>query len=226
MRKWFCLALLLPLSYFGGNAQETRTLQPFDHIRVNGRIEVRLIPSDREELILDVRGTDEDDVNIYHDGSELNISLTKSLYRNDIFVEVDLYYKKLREIEGIAGAVIRGTAPIQSESIRLNVRSGSFVELDLDAEALKATAAEGGELRVSGKVDKQETNATTGGVVHGFDLASARTYVRASTGGQLYVQAQEFLDARASIGGHIEYRGNPAQKNTRSNLAGSIEGGS
>lgn len=225
INRIFLSTLLVVFFAIALSAQETRSVQPFDHLRVSGRIEVRLLPSDREEVVLDVKGTEPDDVDIYNKGSVLYIRMTKTLYKSDIYVTVDIYYKNLREIEGLAGATIQGTAPIEAEKIRVNVRSGSIVDLEVAAQALDVTAAEGGEFRVSGTVTQQDVNANTGGVIHAFSLQSTTTYARAGTGGQLYVQAEETLDARASIGGHIEYRGDPKQKSTRSNLGGSIERG-
>ena len=131
-------------------------------------------------------------------------------------------YTTLRGLKANAGAVVYSDEPLNGDKIDIKVTSGARVDMDIQVNALEANITEGGMLELAGTVESQNVIVGTGGQYHGLDLDCARTYVRASTGGQATVVAKESLDASANTGGTVEYSGDPDERYTKSLLAGEI----
>ena len=216
-----CWLLASVAAAFG---QEVRVVQPFDELRLSGQIRVTLIAADREEVHIDnLRGIEEDDLDITHRGNELRIELFPLFHRKDVEADITVYYRNLTTVNALAGAQVSATAPLGGDKLSLKAGSGAQMEMDITAKVLDATAAEGGQLTLRGVVEQQEVTANTGGVVDGFDLKSGRTYARAGSGGQVQIYVEQYLDARASLGGQITYRGEPVERYTKSMMSGAID---
>lgn len=203
-------------------AQSDYKLQPFDAISVTGNIEVILQKGDAEKAVVEVFGIPEDELNIRVSGEELKLSILNSLFYKNEKIKVTVYYKNLRSIRGHAGAKISSTEVIETDKLIARATSGADVRLEIQVNALEGTANEGGILQLKGKTESQEAVANTGGQYRAFDLESQRTYARASTGGEVEVVALQSLDANANLGGEVEYKGNPDERNRRTVLGGGV----
>jgi hypothetical protein len=203
-------------------AQISYNLDEFDAVSAAGDVTVILEPGDELRAEVDADGIPEDKISVRVDRGVLKIRLIDAFFYKNANVEVVVTYQKLREVRGHAGAYVRGTAPIEADKFEAKATSGARVELEVLADMLKASTSEGAQLRLSGEVRTQNAAAITGGQYYGLDLECERTYVRAGTGGEAEVVANEMLDAAANTGGTIEYRGNPEEKETRVIIAGSV----
>jgi len=203
-------------------AQKTFELEPFDALTATGNFEVILEPGDTEGAILELRNAPEDEVHVKVVRGELRINFLNSLLYKDYQARVIVKYRKLRHIKGAAGARISSASPVQGDQLELRAGSGATLTLDLSVDALDATALEGGILQVKGTAESQRISAISGGAYEGFGLECARSYVRASLGGQARLVARKMLEASAHTGGSIEYKGDPQESNVKNLLTGDI----
>lgn len=203
---------------------EVRNLDSFDELVVSGKVRVMLVKGEAAKAEIDYYNLKADDININLKGRRLRITLNDGLIKNHQEVDVRLYYQELSSISVIAGAQLRSEEPIEAEDLRVRARSGAEVKLEIDTKVLEANAFEGGQLTLRGHTEKQDATANTGGRYEGHGVISQTTYVRVSTGGYASVHAKAMLDAVASLGGRIEYKGEPEKKYTKRNLAGEISG--
>lgn len=203
-------------------AQSDYKLDTFDEISITGNIEVILQKGDEEKAVVETFGIPEDELNIGVRGQVLKLSLLNSIFYKNEKVKVTVYYKTLRAVRAHAGADVEATAPLEGDLLELRATSGAEVLLEIKANKLEAAATEGGILQVRGEVETQKASASTGGQYRALELTCKNTYVRAGTGGEAEVVALESLDANASLGGSIEYKGNPEERNRRTVLGGDV----
>lgn len=203
-------------------AQKTYELEPFDAVTASGNFEVVLEPGDTERAVLELRNAPQDEVHIKVVRGELRINFLNSLLYKDYEAKVVVYYRKLRQIKGTAGARISSASTIQGDQLELRAASGATVTLDLDVDAIDASTLEGGMMQLKGKTESQRVSSASGGAYEGFGLESDRTYVRATLGGQARVIARKILEASAHTGGSVEYKGDPQESNVRNLLTGDI----
>ncbi|MFN7119614.1 MAG: head GIN domain-containing protein, partial [Saprospiraceae bacterium] len=219
-----CLTLLLLITCTSGAllAQSEYKLDAFDEISITGNIEVILEKSDVEKAIVETFGIPEDELNIGVRGQVLKLSLLNSIFYKHDKVKVKVYYKNLRAVRAHAGAELEATAALEGDALEIRTSSGADVLLDIKANKLEASATEGAILQLRGEVDNLKVSASTGGQLRALDLMAKNTYARAGTGGEVRVVALESLDANASLGGSIEYKGDPDERNRKTILGGDV----
>ena len=76
---------------------------------------------------------------------------------------------------------------------------------------------------LEGKVKSLEIEASSAGDIDAYRLESEKVYARTSSAGSAKVNVTKELEAHASSGGSIRYRGNPVKTNTDSSSGGSVK---
>lgn len=216
------LTLSVCLFFQSASAQKTYELEPFDALSVSGNIQVTLHQGSDERAVIEISGAAQKDITVKVMRGELRIHFLNSLLYKDFEVKIAVHYNVLRNVKAAAGARITATDALRGDKIELRAGSGAQIDLELAMNAVGATAAEGGVLRLSGTTGAQTTSAASGGRVEAFDLNSDRTYARAVTGGQAFVTALRAFEATAHTGGTIEYKGDPEESNVRNIITGDI----
>mgnify|MGYP006286564173 CR=1 FL=1 len=218
------LIFIAALAFGAGlSAQSVQSLDAFDEVNVTGNIEVLLAVGDAEAASLETENIPEDEVTIKVSQGVLKIRVFDSVFYKDEQIKVFVTYRTLRAVRGNAGAIIRNRSIIEGEELLVRAGSGARVELRVAVDALDAGASEGGRLLLEGETERQEITASTGGIYDGLELACRRAYIKANTGGQADVTAEEVLDATANTGGRIRYRGEPEETRFKSVLSGTVE---
>ncbi len=222
-RIFFAIAsFLLSLASQQLMAQAEYKLDFFDELTVTGNIEVKLVKGDEHKALIETYGIPEDEVNIYVKGQTLKLSLINSIFYKNEKVRITVTYKELRSIRGNAGSEIEADHFIEGDYLEVRATSGAQVMLHVKVNKLEGGATEGGILQLRGEAVSQKAQANTGGRYLAMEMECKNTYARAGTGGEVEVVANETLDAYASLGGQIEYKGDPEQKGNRKFLGGEV----
>jgi len=222
MYKHILILAVLAISLQTTQAQMGRFVDSFDKVVLTGDIKVTLQAGEEEKVEITTSGIDEDDINVKVNRMTLRVGTVSSLLRDDETVDITITYKKLRGITAQAGCLVECTNTLEGDKYFFDISSGADAKFDVRANAIDVVVSEGGMLILSGVVESQEVKALTGGEYEGFDLECNNTYVKANTGGQAEVVANQSLEASANTGGDIAYRGNPEKKETSTFLAGEI----
>jgi len=225
MRIWnigLIIIFLIFVTISNLQAQRLNKLGPFDGLIVTGNIDLVLVQGESESIEISTRKIPESEVNVGIRNGVLKVSILNSVFHSEAEAEIVLTYKQLREIKATAGAEVMSEAPLNGDKIEIKAGSGAEIELQVSFNALEATASEGGQLVLSGKVSRQYAKVYTGGSYDGIDLECQDAYVKANTGGQVAIVAYQSLDATANTGGIIEYIGQPEELYTKTVLAGEI----
>jgi hypothetical protein len=222
MKKLALMTLFFALMSVSLIAQKEYGLDDFDELVVTGNVEVILEKGATNKISFRVENAEEGDLYAGVSRGALKIKLNDGLYKKDEKAYVTLTYQTLRTIKSNAGSYITSREAITIDKLVTKAHSGSRIELELNVNAVQGGAYEGGVLELSGIAESQKMKANTGGIYEGFELECERSFIKASTGGEARVVANQKLDARASLGGVIEYRGQPEELSQSTSLGGSI----
>ena len=182
----------------GLQAQTTisKKIKDFTTIKVYNGIDVELIKSDLQELV--ITGEKSEKVNVKHNRNILKISLKfpETLANNK--VKVKLYYnKKIQVIDANEGASIVAKE-IKQQQLEVKTQEGAYVNLLVDVKHLTIKAVSGGVIKLTGTAKNQSIEVNNAGVYHGFNLKTTDTsIVKAALGGKAEVAVGETLDAMA-----------------------------
>jgi len=217
------LFYLLILCFITGYAQdkETRNLSSFNEISVGEAIRVNLIRGNREQAEVIANGIELSDVITDVSGNRLRIRLEGNNYRN-IDVEINLTYRELEEIGISSAARVNADEAISANSLAIDVSSAGGGNLRLDAGNVEIDISSAGRLELNGKVDRIEIEVSSAGDLDAYELTCNEAEINVSSGGSAKVNVKSQIDAKASSGGTIRYKGEPQKVFVNSNSGGSI----
>jgi len=155
-------------------------------------------------------------------GSYLKIHMLKGSYKN-ANVKVYVTYVDLNKISASSASNVFSDGTIRSSTLDISVSSAASVELSIDAESSMLEASSAGDALIEGKVKELEVEASSAGEIDAYELESEIVNASASSAGSIKVNVTRQLDAHASSGGSIRYRGSPAKTNTGSSSGGSVK---
>ena len=205
--------LAFTLSSFAQRTIDTE-VGDFDKIKVFDLIEVNLIQSDENKIMIKGRNVD-DIVWVNKDGVlKIRMQLDKKFTGEDTFIEV--YYTDLKVIDGNEGAQITCNEMVSQHEIELKAQEGAKIRIGMDVSHANIRAVTGGIVEASGLAKSQSIVLNTGGIFEGRELRTSSARVKISAGGEAEVYAMEEVDINIKAGGDVEVYGQPekVKKNT------------
>lgn len=193
----------------------------FSEVKVYDRIEVNLIKSD-ENLVV-ITGEDVEEVQVINKDGKLKIRMHIDKIFNGEKTFVEVHYTSLEIIDGNEGAFITSNELIEQEKITIKVQEGAQVKVGLDVDNVEIRAVTGGIIETRGKANSQEITLNTGGVYEGKSFETKNTKVKIQAAGEAEVNASDVVDATVRAGGDVYIYGNPETVNENTLFGGRIQ---
>ena len=218
MKNLFLLILFIAQFSF---AQITKPLGDFNKVTAFDQIEVLLIQSSENKIILNGNGSEE--VELINKNGELKIRMPLTKLLSGDNVSATLYFKNIDAIEANEGSRISSEGTFKAIAFDIIAKEGSKIKLKLDADKLTVRSSNGSNVNVSGKAKNQDAITNSGGELDAEDLITTQTSITANAGGEANVYATDFVDAKTRAGGNIKIYGKPKQINKKTVLGGTIK---
>ncbi|NAS13986.1 head GIN domain-containing protein [Poritiphilus flavus] len=220
MKKIFTLLFLLAGFTTFSQRIIDKDVGQFNEIKVFDLIEVNLIKSDENRIL--IKGENVDDIRFVNKNGtlKLRMHLDKRFMGEDTFIEV--YYTDLDIIDGNEGAKIVCNELIEQNRIELRTQEGAMIKAGLDVENLDVRAVTGGIIETSGLATNQFIVLNTGGIFEGRELKTQASSIKISAGGEAELYASEKVDINIRAGGDVYVYGNPSQINKNTFAGGRI----
>ena len=220
MKKAIAILLLLTINQFT-NAQITKNLGDFKTVKVFDRINVTLVKSDENKIVITGNRADEVTLVTKNDMLKIRMKFTKLLAGEDI--EAILYYTGTIEgIEANEGSFVSSADTFKAVAFDVNAKEGATVKITLDVNSLTSKVRSGGILELYGKCDNHDVSVNSGGILNAKELVTKQTKITVSAGGEVEIYATDFVDAKVRAGGDIDVYGNPTQVNKKTFAGGDI----
>jgi hypothetical protein len=221
MKKFLIVFLACISSVAFAQETETRDLATFTGVKVSEGVSVYLKKGDKESVKIEVTGTNPSNVITEVSGSYLKVHMRDGNYRNPN-AKVYVTYTSIQKLYASAAANIYCSETIKANDMIIDASSAGTIEVVVEAGKLEAKASSAGDVEVKGKAREAIMDASTAGEVDAYDLEADDAQVESSTGGSVKLSVKTGIDAKASSGGTIRYRGNPDRSNTTSSSGGSV----
>jgi len=206
---------------------ENRAVAPFRKLDVTGNVEITLVPSAREEVVVEAAPGVQSRVRARVEGSTLSITAgeTKRWWspiiggsRSTAAPRITVKYRTLEAL-ALAGTVKVTAARLDTETLRIAAAGGSSLRIDdLQARALRLSGAGALKATLGGKVIDQEISISGAGEVQAGELASENAKVKVSGAGSIVLRVEKTLHASISGAGSVEYYGDPEVRQQVSGL--------
>ncbi len=218
------IILLLVSTLVFGQDTETRDLRSFTDIKVSEGIELVAEKGTENSITIETRRLNPERVLTEVRGDQLNIHIDNSWYRRTPRHNVRVTLTYTEELERIhvntaADALFKSI--IKSKRLDVSSSTSGTIELQAEVEILDLSASTSGRIEIEGTAEDLEAGATTGATIYAYNMEAKDVSVRANTGADIRVSAEDYLTGRAGTGGSISYRGRP-RTSIRTNTGGSI----
>lgn len=209
---WICATLTV--------VAQTKNVGDFTKVTAFDQIDVMLIPSRENKVIL--QGKDSKEVELINKKGELKIRmpLTKMFKGDDISATV--YYTYLQAVEANEGSRIAGEAAINATQFNIIAKEGASIHLVLEVDALQARVTNGSKVTLEGTAKSQDVLINSGGIYHASNLRTVQTTITANAGGDAEINASNSVDAKVRAGGDIIIYGHPKEINQKVIAGGKI----
>lgn len=223
MKNLLAVILLVAITACA-QAQETQTrsISPFTGIKAAEGIDVYLVKGEKESVRVEVTGTKLENIITEVAGSYLKVHMRDGNYRGRVDAKVFVTYVKIDKLSASSAGSIFSEGAIEASTLEISSSSAANIEVTVDAGSVEVSASSAGEVELKGKAKSLDAGASSAGEIDAYDLEAQRVEVDASSAGSVKVNAIEELDAHASSGGSIRYRGNPNKSITDSSSGGSV----
>lgn len=226
MKKIIFIGALLISFNFLAQTTVTTNLGDFTILKVYNGIEVELIKSNEQKLV--ITGEKSELVKVKNVDATLKLSLPFSLKPENNAangqVLIKLYYNAVIDVvDANEGATITGKEIIQ-DKLEVNAQERAFINLVVKTKSLIVRVTSGGIVKLTGSTKNQDVDVDLYGVYNGFALeSSANSTVASGTGARAEILAGDTLNAKVSFGGSIFYKGNPDVVKDKKVIGGIIQ---
>lgn len=221
--KEFWAIILLVVSANGLIAQksETRNVGAFSGVKVAEGVDVYLKKGEKEKIRVEGTGTDPSNVITEISGSYLKIHMKEGRYRS-VDAKVYVTYVKLNKLSASSAGSIYSDGPLQTKEMEIRASSAGSIEVIINAESIEVSASSAGDVELKGTASSITVDASSAGEIDAYDLQAESVEADASSAGSVKINVTQKLNAHASSGGSIRYRGNPDKSVTNSSSGGSV----
>ena len=219
MKKIFLVAFVLvtQLSF----SQKTIKLDEFDEIKVFDQLNVTLVQSDEDKIV--ITGTNPDNIETVNRNGLLKIRIyLTEILKDNKDLKITLHYKKLQSIDANELSIVSSKDVFKQTSIELSSQEGAVIDVEVDVDNSTTKLNSGGIINLSGKAITQKATITSGGILNAKNLETAQTTVSISAGGSADVNASTLVDAKVNAGGTIFIYGKPKQIKQQAFAGGTI----
>ncbi|MEM9547422.1 MAG: head GIN domain-containing protein [Bacteroidota bacterium] len=202
---------------------QSRNVDNFHAVSISSGITAKLVKSNSPKVEYTIKkGSDEDLITKVKNGVLYVKTKSKMGWGNSVQVDVTVHYTNLDDIEVSSGCTVKSEGTITSNSLDIEVGSGSTAHFEIEADEVDADVSSGSTLKLKGKASKGDFEAASGSTLNADHLIIDDADVEASSGSSVFIHVNNRLDASAASGSAIYYTGDVKIKNIDAGWSGSV----
>ena len=208
MKKLFFISLLVCSQLFA-QTPITKTLGEFSELKVYDLINVELIKSDENKIV--ISGENSQDVRVVQKNNTLKIKMKLDKMFRGATTQIKLYYTSVDKIDANEGAIIKVKSEIKQYELILKAQEGAQISATINTKLLIVKSVTGGVVNTLGEAENQDVTLRTGGIYNGAKTRAQNSYVLIKAGGEASLNTENVLDVKIFSGGDIFVYGTPKQ---------------
>jgi len=184
-----------------------KTIGEFTVLKVYDLIEVKLVKSNENKIIISGKNTK--DVFVINKNGKLKIRMILEESFDGKDTSVTLFYTNVDVLDVNEGAIITSDDLIKQYEIDLKAQEGGKIKINLEVKIANIKSASGGIIQANGTATSQTVSLNTGGIYQGKGLQTENTKVNIKAAGEAEVKASELVDIKIRAGGDVFVYGDP-----------------
>lgn|SRR5690606_4167694 len=221
MKRIFTLLSILITSTVIAQNPIERNIGDFKELKVYDLIEVELIKSDANKVV--ITGGNAESVLVNNKNGTLKIRMAVSRIFDGNYTNVKLYYTTIDIIDANEGSKIHSKDVLKQFEIDLRAQEGSNIDVAVDVNYVNIKSVTGATINAKGTAKKENVSLLTGGIFHGEELKAETSNVSINAAGEAYVNVSKVLDIKIRAGGDVFVYGKPETVNESRVFGGRVK---
>ncbi|TNF42763.1 MAG: DUF2807 domain-containing protein [Bacteroidetes bacterium] len=205
----------------GKVVEETRDLRDFDKISVTRGMNVYISQGPVQKVVVKA---DENLLEVIEtsvsDGT-LKVSCNRGI-RKAVSNKVLVTVPDIDLVKATAGSNVFAEDTLNVKVLEIRSTAGSNVKLILKSEELNVSAVAGSNIFLNGTSESFTAKANSGSNIKAGDMRAITCDLKASSGANIWINAQKELSAGVSSGANVFYYGNPEATNIEKSSGGNV----
>ncbi|MCO4291253.1 DUF2807 domain-containing protein [Solitalea sp. MAHUQ-68] len=130
--------------------------------------------------------------------------------------------KEINSVVTSSGANIFSTSKIKTDKLIAQASSGSFIKFESESNDLNCESSSGAQMELIGGTKSSIIHTSSGSYINASNYITETCTARSSSGSKMDINVVKQLDAEASSGGRIIYKGNPSNINQNTTSGGEV----
>lgn len=201
---------------------EKRSVGGFTKLSVSSGIDVELRKGP-ESISVEADDNLMEFIETVVENGTLKIGIRDRTSLNDVHIKVFVTANNVYAIKASSAASVEVKDQLtSSEKIVLDASSASNITTSVEAPEVSIEASSASEIKVSGRTRNVNANSSSASTIRAFELLSENTVAEASSGSSIDVFASVSLEANASSGSDIDYKGAAVTVKKQESSGGSV----
>lgn len=204
-----------------------RDVGSFSGVKVSQGIELLLQQGGEDAVAVSAsRAEYQDRIKTEVEGNVLRIYIDDKNYnsnwRRGVKFRAYVSIRQLEKLIASSGASVRTGNVITVSNLMLDASSGATIDGEFKGQRISSDNSSGAVTTVKGAVDFVSVEASSGAIFKGFDLSAANGEADASSGGTISLTITKELNAEATSGGDVKYRGGGVIRKVHTSSGGAV----
>ncbi|MDD7914546.1 head GIN domain-containing protein [Polaribacter ponticola] len=201
--------------------ENRNTKEDFTKIKVSTGLDLYLTQGSKNKISVEADENLQDIIITEVKEGVLKIYAEKNIWRakaRKVYVTIET----LEAISATSGSDVYTKETIKVNDVKISATSGADINMSVNANYVETSATSGSDIEISGSSIHHISKATSGASIDAYQLHSKNVTAKVTSGADINVYASESINARATSGGDIDYRGNPKNVDKKESSGGDI----
>jgi hypothetical protein len=201
--------------------EDRSTKEDFTKIKVSTGLDLYISQGSKNQITVEADENLQDIIRTEVKDGVLKIYSEKNIWRakaRKVYVTV----KTLEALTATSGSDAYAKETLKVNDLKISATSGADIHISVNVNTIETTATSGSNIEVSGASNNHISKATSGASIDAYQLRSKNVTVKVTSGANINVHASESIDAKATSGGDIDFKGSPKKVNKKTSSGGSV----
>ncbi|WP_293304224.1 head GIN domain-containing protein [Pedobacter sp. UBA5917] len=220
--------LFIVVTSYMSKAQETKnySVKNFNSIGVSSGIDLYLTQGNSESVSIKSDAETLKDIVVEQNGENINIKFKDGFKWSGVFknrvIKAYVNFKTLNTLAASGGSDVFTQNQIKTDKLAIRSSGGSDLKLTVICNDLSIQSSGGSDLDLKGKAENMTIQSSGGSDIDAYGLITEYAKVQASGGSDVSIYVNKGLEAAASGGGDVNYKGNASLKKTSNSKSGDV----
>jgi len=201
----------------GNLIKSERKVSGFQTVEVHDGIDLYITQGNTEKLQIEAEENLHQYIKTENEQGNLKIYLSKTIWKSET-IKVHLTIKSITGLSASGGSDVETTNTLKLTELSIICSGGSDARIAIEAEKLKFKATGGSDGYLRGSVKNFLAKGSGGSDIKAFELKSIDCFIEVTGGSDAEVNVSGLLNASASGGSDVAYKGMPSSID--SNMSG------